>query len=148
MTAAKVASTRGSLEDREQRIALARWAQAELRRPPELREARNLLKEFESRRLLSRAEVKELVRRDYGYACTSLYLNLTPASVEGRPRTYVTNFRSMRDAELAARQDLLDRLSREQFLQLRADLVEIEELLEIMDAGHARSLLVFKAGPE
>jgi hypothetical protein len=148
MTAAKAASTRESLEDREQRIALARWAQAELRRPPELREARNLLKEFESRRLLSRAEVKELVRRDYGYACTSLYLNLTPENVEGRPRTYLTNFRSMRDAELAARQDLLDRLSREQFLQLRADLVEIEELLEIMDAGHARSLVVFKAGPE
>src|ERR1700716_1840179 len=105
MTDCTTASPLEALQDRGERRALARWAQAELRRPPELREARNLLKEFESRRLLSRAEVKELVRRDYGYACTSLYLNLTPEHVEGRPRTYLANFRSMRDAELAARQD-------------------------------------------
>src|ERR1700682_5758081 len=52
MTASKAASTRESMEDREQRIALARWAQAGLKRPPGRREARNLLKEFESRRLL------------------------------------------------------------------------------------------------
>jgi len=148
MTSAEAASTRESMEDREQRIALARWAQAELKRPPELREARNLLKEFESRRLLTRTELRELVRHDYGYAVTSVYLNLTPERVERKPRAYTTNFRSMRDAQIAARQELLDRLSREQLLQLRADLVEIEELLETMDAGHARSLVVFKAGPE
>src|ERR1700736_6308102 len=148
MTSAKASSTRESMEDREQRIALARWAQAGLKRPPELREARNLLKEFESRRLLTRAELRELVRHDYGYAVTTLYLNLTPESVQRQPRAYTTNFRSMRDAQIAASQELLDRLSREQFLQLRADLVEIEELLETMDAGHARSLVVFKAGPE
>jgi hypothetical protein len=60
----------------------------------------------------------------------------------------VTAFNSMRHQELAARQELVDRLSRAERMQLHRDLDEVDELVRGLDAGGTRSLVVFKSGAE
>jgi hypothetical protein len=99
-------------------------------------------------RPVTRDEVRALVRRTYSQPVVSLYLDLGSERTVREPPVYVTAFNSMRHQELAARQELVDRLSRAQRMQLHRDLDEVEALVRGLDAGGTRSLVVFRSGAE
>jgi hypothetical protein len=119
-------------EERERKVALAR------------RVRRKGLRE---ERFVTRAELRELVARQYGQAVISVYLRLTGDTTYRRPPIYISTFNSMRHREVG-REELAGRLSRQQRFTLKSDLEELEALLETQDVSGSRSLVVFKSGQE
>lgn len=132
-------------EAREQREwAIGSMARGRARAP----EALDLRVALESAGPIGVAALRELAGRTYDQPVVSLYLNLSPQRIGDRPNGSVSVFDSLRHRELAARPELLERLTREELSQLTSDLDEIEGLLRTLVLDETRGLVVFKSGAE
>jgi len=136
------------LDERERQIEWALEARRKGRRPATGPRAANLVEDLQARRLVSVGELSELAARRYSQVVVSLYFNLTPDRLVRRPPVALSVFNSMRHRALAARQSVIDRLSRAQRGCLQRDLDEIERVIGESDLVGARSLVVLKSGHE
>jgi hypothetical protein len=106
----------------------------------------SLAEDFAAGLLTSGRELRQLVARSYGGPVISLYLNLAPERLVGKPPVYLSVLNSMRHGELQARRELVKGLRTRQRNQLLDDLDEIEAFVGAMDLSGIRSLVLFKSG--
>jgi hypothetical protein len=104
--------------------------------------------ELDADRLISAADLRELASPTYANPVVSVYLDVSKDRTVRNPPVYLSVFNSMRHEETAKRQDLIDRLSRDQRTSLLDDLDELEEFLASSDLSGTRTLVVFKSGLE
>lgn len=124
--------------------AIGSMARGRERAPEEL----DLRVALESERPITATALREHARGSYEQPVVSLYLNLSPQRIGDRPTSYLSVFNSMRHRELAARRDLLERLSRKELSQLTSDLDEIDSLLRALVLNETRGLVIFKSGAD
>src|SRR5437868_10714270 len=92
----------------------------------------------EAGRLISTADLRALIERDYEQLVVSLYLNLAPDEVVRRIRPHLNVFNSMRHREEESRRELIESQPRQHRDAVRSDLDETEELLNALEPGHAQ----------
>jgi hypothetical protein len=107
-------SDQQSLHDREKQIATLR----ELRR-----------RGLDAPAVISKKEVKGLLKAEYQNLVVSLYLELGPAKVAPAQKALAMSFHSLQTVKLERRKDLIEAIPKAQKEMLTHDLKEIEELL-------------------
>jgi hypothetical protein len=107
-------SDQQSLHDREKQIATLR----ELRR-----------RGLDAPAVISKKEVKGLLKAEYQNLVVSLYLELGPAKVAPAQKALARSFHSLQTVKLERRKDLIEAIPKAQKEMLTHDLKEIEELL-------------------
>ena len=141
-------SDQQALQDREKQIATLRELrkrrhEERAERPP------RLLRGLDAPAVISKEEIKGLLKAEYQNLVVSLYLQLGPDKVAPEPKALVRSFHSLKTRELERRKDLIEAIPKAQKEMLTHDLKEIEELLAQYYVPHdSHTLIIFKSAGE
>lgn len=143
-----MATTWGTVDEREAEIADLHGARAKLRESQLRRTEQQVAGAFSARPFTIR-ELRHLATQTYAVPVISLYLNFEPQRLVRERPVFLSVFNSLRHAALEADRAWIDSLKEEQRASLAQDMEEVEAFLQDFkpDLG-TRSLVLFKSGEQ